>query len=41
MPHNGYRAFNNKKLKLFFPNLKLSSFKKNLIEMINESYEKN
>ena len=41
MPHNGYRAFNNKKLKLFFPNLKLSSFKKNLIEMINKSYEKN
>ena len=41
MPHNGYRAFNNKKLKKFFPNLKLNSFQKNLIEMIIKSDEKN
>ena len=41
MPHNGYRAFNTKKLKKFFPNLKLNSFQKNLIEMIIKSDEKN
>lgn len=40
IPHNGYRAFGNKKLKKFFPNLKFRSFKENLNEMIDEFYEK-
>ena len=41
MPHNGYRAFNEKKLKKFIPDLKFKSFQNNLFNMINEFHEKN
>ena len=41
MPHNGYRLFNNKKLKKLFPKFKFNSFEKNLKIMINNYNEKN
>lgn len=41
MPHNGYRLFNNKKLKNLFPKFRFKNFQKNLEKMIKKYNEEN
>lgn len=41
MPHNGYRIFNNKKLKKLFPKFKFKDFETNIENMIKKYNEEN
>tara|TARA_A100001015_G_scaffold318757_1_gene439591 strand:- start:2512 stop:3387 length:876 start_codon:yes stop_codon:yes gene_type:complete len=41
IPHNGYRLFNNKKLKILFPKFKFNDFETNIENMIKKYNEEN